>query len=77
MLITIFFVILFCFIGFSLIVSAYSYKFEKEANKYTPAKYSYNFQEIKIPTKNKKNLYGWWVPTDNPNNENRPTIILV
>ncbi len=64
-------------IGFSLFLASHSYKFKKELNKYTPAKYGFDFQEIKIPTKNNKILYGWWVPTENPNNKNKPTIILV
>lgn len=76
MLITII-VILFFLIGFSLFLAPHSYKFKKEPNKYTPAKYGFNFQEIKIPTKNNKILYGWWIPAENPNNENKPIIILL
>ena len=64
-------------VGFSLFLASHSYKFKKEPNYYTLIKYRYEFQEIKIPTKNYKNLYGWWIPTENPNNENKPTIILV
>lgn len=64
-------------IGISLFLASHSYKFKKEPNKYTPAEYGYEFQEIKIPTKNSKYLYGWWVPTNNPNNGNKPTIILI
>lgn len=76
MLITII-VILFFLIIFSLFLASHSYKFIKEPNKYTPAKYEFDFQEIQIPTKNNKNLYGWWIPADNPNNEIKPTIILI
>jgi dipeptidyl aminopeptidase/acylaminoacyl peptidase len=76
MLITII-VVLFFLIGFSLFLASHSYKFKKEPNKYTPAKYGFDFQKIRIPTKNNKNLYGWWVPTENPNSENKPTIILI
>ena len=64
-------------VGFSLFLASHSYKFKKEPNHYTPIKYGYEFREIKIPTKNYKNLYGWWIPAENPNNENKPTIILV
>lgn len=70
-------VVLSCLIGFSLIIGSYTYKLEKEPNKYTPAKYDYDFEEITIPTKNNKNLYGWWIPADNPNKEIKPTIILI
>ncbi len=76
MLITII-VILFFLIGFSLFLASHSYKFIKEPNKYTPAEYGFDFQEIKILTKNNKYLYGWWIPAENPNNENKPTIIIV
>ncbi len=64
-------------IGISLFIASHSYKFKKEENKYTPAKYGFDFEEITIPTKNDKNLYGWWVPAENPNNKKKPTIILV
>ena len=76
MLITIIVVIV-LMIGFTLFLASHSYKFKKEENKYTPAKYGFDFEEIIIPTKNDRNLYGWWVPSDNPNNEKKPTIILV
>ena len=70
-------IVLSVFIGGFMFITSHSYKFKKEVNKYTPAKYGYDFQEIKIPTKNNKNLYGWWIPAENPKNENKPTIILV
>lgn len=54
-----------------------SYKFVKEVNKYTPAKYGFDFDEISIPTKNNKNLYGWWIPADKSNYKNLPIIILI
>ena len=41
----------------------------------TPAGKNIHFEEVKIPTKNKLALYGWWVP--NPGQSNVPTIILV
>ena len=36
-----------------------------------------DFEEITIPTKNNKNLYGWWIPAENITNEKKPTIILI
>ncbi len=63
--------------GFSIYVASHSYKFEKETNKYTPAKYGFEFEEMSIPTKNDKRLYGWWIPAGNPSDEELPTIILV
>ena len=64
-------------VGFSLFLASHSYKFKKEPNRYTPEKYGFDFEEITIPTKNNKNLYGWWIPAENPNKKVRPTIILV
>ena len=63
--------------GFSIYVASRSYLFEKEPNKYTPAKYGFEFDEISIPTKNDRRLYGWWIPADNPSYEELPTIILI
>ena len=76
MLITII-VIIILLICSTLFLASHSYKFKKEENKYTPAKYGFDFKEISIPTKNNKKLYGWWVPAKNQNNEKKPTIILV
>jgi dipeptidyl aminopeptidase/acylaminoacyl peptidase len=69
--------ILLFIVSASLFIASHSYKFSKEANKYTPAKYGYGFEEISIQTKNDKKLYGWWVPAENPNNKSLPTIILI
>jgi len=76
-IITILCIILVLFVGFTIFLISHSYKFDKEQNRYYPSKYNYDFEEITIPTKNNKNLYGWWIPADNPNNENKPTIILI
>ncbi len=64
-------------ISISLLLASHSYRFKKEQNRYTPAKYGFKFEEISIPTENKKKLYGWWIPSKNPNNEKKPTIILI
>ena len=70
-------IILTIIIVFSIFIASHSFKFKKEPNKYTPEGDGYEFQEITIPTKNNKNLYGWWIPAENPNNNNTPTIILI
>ncbi|MFC1785339.1 alpha/beta hydrolase [Candidatus Neomarinimicrobiota bacterium] len=77
MIIAAVFIFIFIIVGISLFIGSHSYKFKKESNRYTPAIYGFNFEEISIPTKNNKNLYGWWIPAENPNNENKPTIILI
>ena len=76
MLTTILFIIILS-IGFTIFLITHSYKFDKEQNRYTPAKYGYDFKEITIPTKNNRNLYGWWIPAENSKNDKKPTIILV
>jgi len=77
MIITFFVSLIILTIGISLFIASHSYKFPKEPNKYTPAKYGFEFEEISIPTENNKNLYGWWVPAENPEKKNLPTIILI
>lgn len=77
MLVSLIIIIFIIIVGISLLIASHSYKFEKEPNRYTPAKYGFEFEEISIPTKNNKNLYGWWIPAENPTNENKPTIILI
>ncbi len=39
----------------------------------TPADHNIEFEEVSIPTKNNKNLYGWWIKA----NKTAPTIILM
>jgi len=77
MILLILLIVLFAVIVGTLFLASHSYKFKKEENKYTPTKYGFDFEEITIPAKNNKNLYGWWIPAKNPNSENKPTIILV
>ena len=46
-------------------------------HKNTPQKYGITFEEVHIPTKNNKQLYGWWIPCQTMPVENAPTVILV
>ncbi len=39
----------------------------------TPADHNIEFEEVSIPTKNNKNLYGWWIKA----NKTAPTTILM
>ncbi len=39
----------------------------------TPADHNLEFEEVSIPTKNNKKLYGWWISAKKP----APTIILM
>jgi len=40
----------------------YIWKIEKYPHKRTPDALDLEFEEVSIPTKNNKNLYGWWIP---------------
>ncbi len=43
----------------------------------TPSKYDIEFREVRFPTRNNRNLYGWWIPGRNGNTDKFPTLILV
>ena len=77
MILLILLIVLFVVIVGTLFLASHSYKFKKEENINTPGKYGFDFEEIIIPNKNNKNLYGWWIPANHHNSENKPTIILV
>jgi len=42
----------------------------------TPDKFAIPFQEVRFPTRNQKQLYGWWMPVDG-SPEQYPTLILI
>jgi len=52
------------------------YKNPKIRHQITPAKYNIPFEEIRFPTQNSRQLYGWWI-RDQKNSGNKPTLILV
>ncbi len=45
-------------------------------NRVTPADLGIDFQEIRIPTENNRNLYGWWIPASS-RDQAIATLILV
>lgn len=60
----------------SLVVSfliVHSFKNPPQKHCKTPQEEGIKFEEVSIPTKNNKNLYGWWIKVD----KEAPTIILM
>lgn len=60
----------------SLVVSfliVHSFKNPPQKHCKTPQEEGIKFEEVSIPTKNNKNLYGWWIKAD----KEAPTIILM
>lgn len=60
----------------SLVVSfliVHSFKNPPQKHCKTPHEEGIEFEEVSIPTKNNKNLYGWWIKVD----KEAPTIILM
>lgn len=50
-----------------------SFRNPSQKHEKTPKDENINFEEISIPTKNNKNLYGWWIKAE----QKAPTIILM
>jgi pimeloyl-ACP methyl ester carboxylesterase len=60
---------------FGLMLKAY--KNISNPHHSTPKKYNIAFDEITIPAKNRRQLYGWWIPAQAKSPATFPTIILV
>jgi dipeptidyl aminopeptidase/acylaminoacyl peptidase len=54
-----------------------SYKNHSTPHNFTPAKFNIAFEEISIPVKNNRQLYGWWIPAQTDCVKPSPVIILV
>lgn len=53
------------------------YKNPKNPHQNTPAEHNISFEEVRYPTCNNCQLYGWWIPAQNKDEKNLPTLILV
>jgi len=53
------------------------YRYPKKPHQTTPAELEIPFDEIRFPTKNNCQLYGWWIPAQNESSNLAPTLILV
>lgn len=63
-------------VGVLLIMMTRMYTNKFEAHIKTPGEYGISFETVKYPTKNSKNLHGWWIPSD-IGSDKSPTLILV
>ena len=68
-------VLIIILIIFGLMLRAY--KNTHKSHQITPEKFDMAFDEITIPTKNHRQLYGWWIPAQTESTDTPPTIILV
>ena len=53
------------------------YKNSPRPHRISPGNYDISCEEVRIPTKNNRMLYGWWIPVHPECNETYPTVILV
>ncbi len=60
---------------FALMLKGYQNK--STPHRYTPAKLNIAFQEVSIPTRNARKLYGWWIPSGKGCDRQHPVIVLV
>ncbi|RLC25278.1 MAG: hypothetical protein DRH21_04230 [Deltaproteobacteria bacterium] len=64
-------------IGLLLILMTKMYTNKFEAHIKTPGDYMIPFESVRYPTKNKKKLYGWWIPAPKDKLKTASTLILV
>ena len=67
-------VIFFCLLDLFI---KYVYRYPKKTHQTTPAESDIPFKEIRFPTKNNCQLYGWWIPAQNTSSNPVSTLILV
>lgn len=53
------------------------YKYDKKPHETNPAEFGIPYKEVQIPTRNTRQLYGWWIPTRAVPSRPSPTVILV
>ncbi len=53
------------------------YRYPKTPHQTTPAEFGIPFKEIRFPTQNNCQLYGWWIPAQTESSGPAPTLILV
>ena len=54
-----------------------SYKNSSKPHHFTPKKFNIAFDEITFPTKNHRQLYGWWIGAHTESAATSPTLIMV
>lgn len=65
------------FAALFLLIVTFGFKNTKRPHLKTPAQFDIPFQEVRFPTKNNRQLYGWWIPSENKSKTSSPTLILV
>jgi pimeloyl-ACP methyl ester carboxylesterase len=60
-----------------LILMMQGFRNTKKPHTKTPDEYGLPFNEIRIPTKNHRNLYAWWIPAETECTDTPATLILV
>ena len=60
-----------------LILMMQGFRNTKKPHTKTPDEFGLPFNEIRIPTKNNRNLYAWWIPAETECTDTPPTLILV
>jgi len=58
-----------------VVMVAVVYRNPRKAHQHTPEKFNIPFQDVRFPTKNNRNLYGWWIPAKDKHPA--PTLVLV
>jgi pimeloyl-ACP methyl ester carboxylesterase len=53
-----------------------AYRYRKKPHDTTPAAFGIPFEEIRIPTANNRQLYGWWIPANCASPHPGTTLIL-
>ncbi len=74
------FAVLIIFILFTVVLILFMtamFKNRKETHISVPADFGIEFSEVRFPTKNNCNLYGWWIPAVNDASRKSETLILV
>ena len=53
------------------------FRFPKTPHEVTPEAAGISFEEVRFPTREGRELFGWWVPAGAGGSEGAPTVILV
>lgn len=65
------------FFGLLELFIKHLYRYPKKPHQTTPAESEIQFKEIRFPTQNHCELYGWWIPANITSSNQASTLILV
>ena len=69
--------LLMAILGVGAVGLARMYRNPKSPHRSTPAEAGIAFEEVRFPTKNNRQLYGWWMPAKTDPAGTAPTLVLV